>query len=272
MAARGRGSGRQPASGRHLLRSARLAAELVAAAGIARDDLVVEIGAGTGRLTEPLADAAGGLIAVEIDPASAAALARRFAGRPGVAVRCADILATPLPDGPYRAFGNVPFAASTAILRRLLDDPAAGLTAADLIVQHGLARKRTSVRPCTMLSLSWLPWWRLEVERQLPPACFDPPPSVDAAVLTVRRRTPALLDPADAEPYRRLLRGAFGSAHLPLRRSLGLPPQRWKRFARERGLPLMAGPRQLDVWEWVALLALTRSGIAARPAARTGRR
>jgi 23S rRNA (adenine-N6)-dimethyltransferase len=272
VAARGRGCGRQPASGRHLLRSARLAAELVAAAGISRDELVVEIGAGTGRLTGPLADAAGRVIAVEVDRASAALLERRFAGRSAVSVRRADILTTSMPDVPYRAFGNVPFAVTTAILRRLLDDPRSCLTAADLIVQHGLARKPTTVRPNTMLSLGWLPWWRLAIERQLPPACFDPPPSVDAAVLAARRRAPALLDPADAEPYRRLLDRGFGSANLPLRRSLGLPPRRWKRFARERGLAATAGPRDLDVWEWIALFEVTREGRAGRPAARTGRR
>ena len=41
---------------------------MVAAAGIARSDLVVEIGAGTGRLTAPLADAADRVVAIELDP------------------------------------------------------------------------------------------------------------------------------------------------------------------------------------------------------------
>ena len=67
---------RRLASGQHLLRSP-LADELAASAGIAGGDLVVEIGAGTGRLTAPLAERAGHVIAIEVDPRLARLLRRQ---------------------------------------------------------------------------------------------------------------------------------------------------------------------------------------------------
>lgn len=253
MAARGRGGHARLADGQHLLRSPRLAAEIVAAAGVARSDLVFEVGAGTGRLTAPLAAAAGRVVAVELDPLLADGLRRRFRGEPRVTVIEGDALLVPLPVAPHRVAGNVPFGISTAILRRILDDPGSLCVAADLVVQDGLARKRCAVRPCTMLSLSWLPWWRLSIERLLPAGAFEPRPAVDAAILAARRRDPALLPAESADAYRALLRRAFDRAGTPVRVTAGPGRAAWKRLARDRGLPYDARPRQLDVWDWAAL-------------------
>ena len=253
MAARSRGRRARLADGQHFLRSPRLAAENVAAAGVGPADLILEIGAGTGRLTQALRRAGCRTQAVEVDAAMAAGLRRRFAADARTSVVEADILSLRLPEEPYRAFGNIPFGITTPILRRLLDDPGSPLQGADLIVQDGLARKRTSVRPCSMLALSWLPWWRLELERRLPAACFAPPPAVDAAVLAIRRRDPALLPATSAGAYRALLRTAFSGGNRPLRRTARIAPPMWKRLARDRGLPLDARPQHLDVWDWVAL-------------------
>ena len=252
MVARGRGHARL-ADGQHLLRSPRLAAEVVAAAGVARSDLVVEVGAGTGRLTAPLAASAGRVIAVELDPDLANGLRRRFGREPRVAVVEADALLVPLPSRPYRVAGNVPFGITTALLRRILGDPASPCTAADLIVQEGLARKRCALRPCTMLSLSWLPWWSLTIERLLPAGSFEPRPSVDAAILAARRRQPPLLPTEAAPSYRALLRRAFDRSGAPVRLTARPDRASWKRLARDRGLPYDARPRQLDVWDWAAL-------------------
>ena len=226
---------------------------MVAAAGIARSDLVVEIGAGTGRLTAPLADAADRVVAIELDPGLAGGLRRRFARNPRIDVVEGDALLVPFPDERHRVIGNVPFQITTALLRRVLDEPDSPCVAADLIVQDGLARKRCAMRPCTMLSLSWLPWWRLSIERLLPAGSFEPRPSVDAALLAARRRPHPLLPPTHAGAYRALLRRAFDRADRPVRLTAGPAAPAWKRLARDRGLAHDARPRQLDVWDWVAL-------------------
>jgi 23S rRNA (adenine-N6)-dimethyltransferase len=257
VAARGRGTRARPASGRHFLRSARLAAEIVASADVRADELVVEVGPGFGRLTTPLCRTGARVVAVELDPGLAGSLRRRH-GRDGVTVVEADILSLPLPSEPHRVLGNIPFAITTPLLRRLLDDPRSQLRGADLIVQDGFARKRTATRPSTMLALRWLPWWRLQAERHLPAACFEPPPAVDASLLSIRPRTPALLDPAHAPAYRALLQTAFTRDARPVRRTMPLAPLTWKRFARDRGLALDARPHQLDVWDWTCLFGLTR--------------
>jgi 23S rRNA (adenine-N6)-dimethyltransferase len=250
-----------PSSGQHLLRSEVLAAEVVAAAGIGPDDVVLEIGAGRGRLTLALARAARSVVAVEIDAGFVAALQRRFAGQPAVDIVQADVLEVPFPREPFRAFGNVPFALTTPILKRLLDDPTSTLVGADLILQYEAARKRASVWPGNLLSVGWLPWWEFRLVRHLYASAFEPPPSVDAGVLAVTRRRQALLPVELRNEYRSFLRRAFRRANLPVHRALRghVTPGVLKRASRERGIPSGSKASELDVFDWVVLFSRARS-------------
>jgi 23S rRNA (adenine-N6)-dimethyltransferase len=249
-------------NGQHFLRSRLIAAELVTAAGIDPADHVVEIGAGAGRLTLPLAERAGLVTAVELDPALVERLRRHLGRRPNVRIVADDILRVPLPDDAWRTFGNIPFALTTAILRRLLDDPGGPLRRADLLLQLEAARKRAAVMPGTLLSLGWAPWWTCALERRVPRLAFEPPPAVDAGLLRITRREPALLPVAERSAYVSLLRTAFAHASWPARRSLRgrVAPLAWKRLARERGFPVDARPTQLDVWDWVAVFKIAGTG------------
>jgi 23S rRNA (adenine-N6)-dimethyltransferase len=129
----------------HFLGSAAVAAALIEGADVSGRDLVVEFGAGYGRLTEQLATRAGRVIAVEIDARLAARLAGRFQERPNVTVLRADALTVPLPRSPFKVVSNPPFHITAALLHRLLDDPRVPLRRADLIVGWGAALALTGV-------------------------------------------------------------------------------------------------------------------------------
>ena len=133
--------------GQHFLAGGWLAAELVEQAGVGAGDLVVEIGAGTGVLTEALARRAGRVVAVECDPRLAERARGRLAGFGNVRVVTADALALPVPRRPFRVVANLPFGSTAAILRRLLGDPRTRLERADLIVQEQAARRYAAGRP-----------------------------------------------------------------------------------------------------------------------------
>ena len=144
-----------------------LAAELVEQAGVGAGDLVVEIGAGTGVLTEALARRAGRVVAVEYDPRLAERARARLAGFRNVRVVTADALALPMPRRPFRVVANPPFGSTTAILRRLLGDPRTRLERADLILQEQAARRYAARRPATPETIAWGAWYDLAVR---PPA------------------------------------------------------------------------------------------------------
>jgi 23S rRNA (adenine-N6)-dimethyltransferase len=199
---------RRRSLGQNFLRPER-ADQLVDAATFAAGDLVVEIGAGRGALTYALARRGVQVVALEKDPHWAASL-RREVVRRGLddrvrVVRC-DATDYRMPRRPCRVIGSLPFGATTAILRHLLDEPDSCLIRADVIVQWEVARKRAVMPPSTLLSTTWAPWWSFEVVRRIPAAAFRPVPSVDAAVLCVTRREPPLLPPRMAGPYASFVR------------------------------------------------------------------
>jgi 23S rRNA (adenine-N6)-dimethyltransferase len=195
--------------GQHFLRP-EVADRLVAEAGFRPGELVLEIGAGAGALTSALARRGVEVVAVEVDPLLAARLrerARREA--PRVRVVEADFLSVPLPARPFRAIGSLPFARTTDVLRRLLDEPRVTLERADLIVQWEVALKRAAAPPTTLLSTAWAPWWEFRLGRRIAACEFHPAPRVDAGVLVVTRRERALLPPAAAGAYARFVRARW---------------------------------------------------------------
>ncbi len=199
---------RRRAYGENFLASSALAAQLVREAKVVRTDFVLEVGAGGGILTAELARRARKVEAIELDPAWAGRLRKRFAGCRRVEVIEGDALRVPLPEEPFRVVANAPFAVTTALLRRLLDDPRTPLTRADLVLQWEVARKRAG-RPRSSLSASWSPWWRFRLGRRLPRAAFRPPPAVDAGVLVVERRGDPLLPLEAHEAFVDFARGLF---------------------------------------------------------------
>ncbi len=188
-----------------------LADELVAAAAFNVGDHVIEIGAGRGALTYALARRGVRVVALEKDPHWAASLRQEVSrrGLDHVRVVCCDALDYRMPRRPFRIVGSLPFGATTAILRHLLDDPGSALDRADLIVQWEVARKRAAMPPSTLLSATWAPWWTFEMGRRIPAASFRPMPSVDAAILRVTRRHPPILPPQMAGPYASFVRGQW---------------------------------------------------------------
>jgi 23S rRNA (adenine-N6)-dimethyltransferase len=240
---------RRRAPDRHFLRP-KLAAAIVADARVRQHELVLDIGAGTGRLTHWLARAGAHVRAIELDPGHAQTLRERFAGSPDVTVVEGDALVVPLPRVPFRVVANLPFGRTTAILRRVLDDPRVPLARADVIVEWGLARKRAGCSPSTLLGVCWSAWFEPMLVRRLPRGGFEPPPSVDAGLLRFVRRTEPLVAISDATAFRRFVRLGFED-RLPAGRAA-------RRVYRELGIARGATARELDVYQWAELFHALR--------------
>ena len=248
--------------GQHFLAGGWLAAELVEQAGVGAGDLVVEIGAGTGVLTEALARRAGRVVAVECDPRLAERTRARLAAYGNLRVLTADALVMPVPRRPFRVVANLPFGATAAILRRLLGDPRSRLERADLIVQEQAARRYAAARPGSAETIRWSTTYALETGRRLGPECFRPPPRATAAVLVARRRRPPLVPAAGQARFAALLATAYRHPGLPLRRSL-VPPLTYpqlRRLAADLGFPTGARPADLDAAQLAGIFAFLEAG------------
>lgn len=179
-----------------------------------RGELVVDLGAGTGALTIPLLDAGAEVWAVECDPVWSAVLRRDIARRgphAGARVIDADLRRFRPPRTAFRVVANPPFGLTTEILTKFLDDPDRGPDRMDLVVQREVAVKHSRQPPVSLRTAAWAPWWEFRLGFTIDRAAFRPRPSVDAAVLTIVRREPAVLPARLAPHFRDLLRPAWPS-------------------------------------------------------------
>ena len=262
----------------NFLKHEKTAKRIVREAGITDRDLVVEIGAGSGALTRPLADEARRVIAIERDPRWASRLERSFAAEENVEVVVADALSAPLPDEPFRVVANVPFHLTTAILHRHLDDPTLAPERLHLLLQREVANKHAR-STTTLKTLTWSPWWRFKVGHEVPASAFDPKPKVDARLLGVEKRNPPLIPNEHREPFRAFARAAFDGRGNTVDKVLRpyLTKRQLRRLAHDNGFSTGSFSSQLTVYQWAAVFGFmvravpqhrwprSRTEIRARP-------
>ncbi|AGP54389.1 rRNA adenine methyltransferase [Streptomyces rapamycinicus NRRL 5491] len=198
-------------------------ARVVRAARPGPGDLLVEVGAGKGALTEALAPCCRELISYEIDRHLIPGLRERLARCPRVRIVHQDFLEAAPPPEPFALVGNVPYARTAEIVAWALR-AVPRLTSATLLTQAEYARKRTGDygRWSLLTVRSWPEVeWRLcgRVAR----AAFRPVPAVDGGILRLTRRPrPLLTDPVARSVYADLVElgftGVGGSLHASLRR------------------------------------------------------
>jgi 23S rRNA (adenine-N6)-dimethyltransferase len=162
---------------------AHYAQRLVRDAGLPPRAWVLDVGAGTGALTAPLVAAGHHVVAIELHPGRARELSGRF-GTSIVVVR-ADARDLRLPRRPFYVVANPPFAAVTALLKRLLH-PGSRLVSARLIVPRHEVRRWAG--PDAPGLSRWRPTFEVLAGPAVPRSAFHPPPPVEARVLTIRRR------------------------------------------------------------------------------------
>jgi 23S rRNA (adenine-N6)-dimethyltransferase len=194
-------------------------------------------------------------VAVERDPYWASRLKRRVATEARVQVLAEDGLSASLPSEPFRVVANVPFHTSTAILHRLLDDPAGSPELVHALVQKEVARKHSKAAPTTLKALTWAPWWRFAAGSEVPAFAFDPEPGVDARLLVAAKRDPPLVVCGQRELFQALVRAAFngrGNAVGKVVRPF-FTRRQIRRLANDNGFSASSFPPGLTVHQWAAV-------------------
>jgi 23S rRNA (adenine-N6)-dimethyltransferase len=87
---------------------------------------------------------------------------------------------------PFRVVSSPPYGISTVLLKRLLA-PGTRLVAADLVLQRQVVSRWASHQ--APAASRWSRYYDLSIGLRLPRKAFTPPPHVDSAVLTIRKRT-----------------------------------------------------------------------------------
>ena len=183
----------------------------------------LEIGAGAGALTLPLAAHAGHVTAVEVDPVLVARLRARAPHN--LTVVRGDALAIDLEalaPPATRLCGNLPYYISSPLLRRFLS-LRHRLRDAHVMLQEEVARRVASPpgsKEYGILSVLFALWAEVDIPLLFPPSDFEPPPKVSSSLLRVRFRREPQADIADLEAFETLLKRAFAQRRRTLENNL----------------------------------------------------
>jgi 16S rRNA (adenine1518-N6/adenine1519-N6)-dimethyltransferase len=205
--------------GQNFLADTNLLDAIVRDAQLDPDDVVLEVGAGEGPLTERLVAAAAYVHTIEIDRNLEAALAP-LAAQPEVELHWGDAMKLDLADfdpPPSAVVANLPYSVATPVILRTIEQ-LPRVTRWTVMVQREIADRlraapgsRTYGSPSVQAQLAC----EVKLLRSVDPAVFRPRPRVESAILNLRRTGPG----AD-RATRELVRAAFAHRRKSLARSL----------------------------------------------------
>lgn len=204
--------------------------KIIDAAGITKEDFVLEIGPGIGTMTQYLCENAREVVAVEIDKNLIPILEDTLSDYRNVTVINQDILKLDIPalakeknDGkPIKVVANLPYYITTPIIMGLFEShvPIDSIT---IMVQREVA-DRMQVDPGTKdygaLSLAVQYYAKPEIVLNVPPTCFMPRPNVGSAVIRLKRHAQCPVEVDDAEFMFRLIRASFNQRRKTLANGL----------------------------------------------------
>jgi 16S rRNA (adenine1518-N6/adenine1519-N6)-dimethyltransferase len=243
---------------------------IVAAADLSSDDIVLEVGAGPGGLTERLLGQAGRVVAVELDPALVLLLRERLGENPCLSIVEGDILrlspsdltglTAPLGGSPhhrYKVVANLPYYITSAVLRHLSESALRPCLAVFTMQQEVAARLVAASGKMSLLAVGVQLYGKPRVVARVPAGAFYPRPKVDSAVVRIDYFDTLPLSQEEIGSFFRMVRAGFGQRrkqlHNALRAGLSLPDAVVRAAMEQAGIDARARAETLSVAQWVAL-------------------
>lgn len=229
--------------GQHFLRDSRLIAELVGHSDIRKRDVVIDLGAGSGAITEVLVSRAAQIIAVENEPRAYSKLQSNMRSHDNVIIVQTDIMTYTSPETAYKIFANIPFSLSSKVVRKYCsgDYPPSSMY---LIVQKQFAQKIVTQGDHFHAALGMMiaPWWEARIRRPLRKTDFTPPPAVETVLLELKPRELPLLPREQMQTYMKFVERCYAEP----------------RYYMQHGGTVDKKPSTLSKEAWVALYSVSR--------------
>jgi len=252
--------------GQHFLIDEAVLERILSAAELGRGDIVVEIGAGLGVLTEGLAQRGAKVIAVELDSKLVALLKKRLASFPDVKIIRADILkVTPrqllqnnLPASElvrgYKVIANLPYYITSPVLRHFLEaQPRPSEMVVMVQKEVGEAIAATPGK-MSLLSVKTQFYSQPAIISYVPAVSFYPPPKVDSVILRLDVYSQPPIKVSDVAGFFDIVMHGFSSPRKQIRNSLAhsleMPPSQVASLLEKAGIEAKRRAETLSLEEW----------------------
>ena len=221
--------------GQNFLIDTHVLEKIISAAGITKNDCVLEIGPGIGTMTQYLAENAGHVVAVEIDRNLIPILKETLADYDNVTVINEDILRVDIKalaeeyngGKPIKVVANLPYYITTPIIMGLFESgvPIDNIT---VMVQKEVAdrmKEGPGSKDYGALYLAVQYYAEPEIVANVPPNCFIPRPNVGSAVIRLTRHKEMPVEVKDPVLMFKIIRASFNQRRKTLQNGLGNAPE-----------------------------------------------
>ncbi|HCI05367.1 MAG: rRNA (Adenine-N(6)-)-methyltransferase [Parcubacteria group bacterium GW2011_GWC1_45_9] len=240
----------------NFINNSSLVKSFIQKSSISKNDIVYEIGPGTGTITYELAKLCKKVIAVEIDKNLAQKLKEKFHAVSNIEVRNEDFLTHAVGEKAYKVFSNIPFNITASIVKKLTELNSPPLDAF-LFIQFEAAEKFVGepIAKETQQSLLIKPFFELSVEHQFRRTDFRPMPNVDVALLRIKKRARPLVEAKNIQLYKDFIVYGFNSRKPVLREGFKnvFTGYQFSRLAKDLNFPDSSKPTDLNFSQWLSL-------------------
>jgi 16S rRNA (adenine1518-N6/adenine1519-N6)-dimethyltransferase len=238
--------------------------QVVKAAEITPQEVVLEIGSGLGSLTRHLAISASSVVAVELDRKLIPPLVQVVSQYSNVQIVEGDILALDpvllVSEQDYVVVANIPYYITSALLRHLMEAriPPKRLV---LTVQREVARRICALPgEMSLLALSVQVYGSPQIITHIPASAFYPPPKVDSSILCIDLFSSPLIPLPELDVFFRLIKAGFSQKRKTLRNALSaglhLPTSTVESLLLSTDIDPMRRAETLEIAEWHRLTIL----------------
>lgn len=241
----------------NFLKSTGLVRDLLRNSSIGKDDVVYEIGAGQGIITQELSKVCKKVVAFEIDKNLSNKLQDKFRNSTVLEIRNQNFLLSEMPHFEYKVFSNIPFNLTAEIIKRLVfsDNPP---TDSYLIVQKEAAKKflgsLMGVKN-SLISILIQANFELSVFHQFKKEDFIPRPMVDIVMVKILKRENPLLKTNNKGMFYDFVTFGFSQFEPNISKGLGkiMPVQVISEVSKRKSFSVSAKPSEVPVEGWLTL-------------------
>lgn len=264
--------------GQNFLINTSVLEEIIEAAGVTKDDFVLEIGPGIGTMTQYLCEAAREVVAVEIDSNLIPILKDTLSAYNNVEVLNEDILKVDIQklafekneNRPIKVVANLPYYITTPIIMGLFEShvPIDSIT---IMVQKEVAdrmQEGPGSKEYGALSLAVQYYAKPEIVVNVPPSCFMPQPKVGSAVIRLTRHEKPPVEVEDEKLMFKIIRASFNQRRKTLANGLNnfpdihLPKEVIQESILELGVPVTMRGEALSLEQFAKLSNIIKSKLS----------
>lgn len=175
-------------TGQHFTIDKVLIKDAITQANLKINDTVLDIGAGKGFLTVHILQNAKKVIAIENDIDLSQILRKKFNNSKVVQVVECDFKIFEFPKNPFKVVSNIPYGITSEILKKLMFENLLNFLGGTIILQFEPAKKLFSNKIYNPLVVFYHTFYDLKFLYEINPNSFLPPPTVNSALLKIKRK------------------------------------------------------------------------------------